>query len=216
MKIEGLEFIPEFERVYPRDWMASQLLGVTGTDHQGLAGIEYSLDEHLRGRDGERKLTKDALGDAIELRETQRTVPGTDVRLTLDAAIQESAEDVLADVGAELKPKGATAIVMDPRDGAILALANWPQVNANAPGDAPDYARQNRAIGATYEPGSTFKAFTVERRAGGAPGDARHAVQPAADDQGRRPRDRRVAPGRLPHADARRASSSSRATSARS
>jgi cell division protein FtsI (penicillin-binding protein 3)/stage V sporulation protein D (sporulation-specific penicillin-binding protein) len=50
---------------------------------------------------------------------------------------------------------------MDPRDGAILALANWPQVNANAPGDAPDYARQNRAIGATYEPGSTFKAFTV-------------------------------------------------------
>ena len=50
---------------------------------------------------------------------------------------------------------------MDPRDGAILALANWPQVNANALGDAPDYARQNRAIGATYEPGSTFKAFTV-------------------------------------------------------
>ena len=161
MEIEGLEFIPEFERNYPRDWMASQLLGVTGTDHQGLSGIEYSLDEHLRGRDGERKLTKDALGDAIQLRETQRTVPGTDVRLTLDAAIQESAEDVLADVGAELKPKGATAIVMDPRDGAILALANWPQVNANAPGDAPDYARQNRAIGATYEPGSTFKAFTV-------------------------------------------------------
>jgi cell division protein FtsI (penicillin-binding protein 3) len=51
--------------------------------------------------------------------------------------------------------------VMDPRDGAILALANWPQVNANAPGAAPDYARQNRAIGHNYEPGSTFKAFTV-------------------------------------------------------
>ena len=161
MELEGLEFIPEFARIYPRDWMASQLLGVTGTDNHGLAGIEYSLDELLRGRDGERKLTKDALGDAIELRETRRTVPGTDVRLTLDAAIQESAEDVLAEVGAELKPKGATAIVMDPRDGAILALANWPQVNANALGDAPDYARQNRAIGATYEPGSTFKAFTV-------------------------------------------------------
>ncbi len=161
MELEGLELIPEFARVYPRNWMASQLLGVTGTDNHGLAGIEYSLDELLRGRDGERKLTKDALGDAIELRETRRTVPGTDVRLTLDAAIQESAEDVLAEVGAELKPKGATAIVMDPRDGAILALANWPQVNANALGDAPDYARQNRAIGATYEPGSTFKAFTV-------------------------------------------------------
>jgi cell division protein FtsI/penicillin-binding protein 2 len=161
MNIEGLQFIPEFERSYPRDWVASQLLGVTGTDHQGLSGLEYSLDEFLRGRDGERRLTKDALGDAIELRDTRPTVPGTPVRLTLDAAIQERAEDVLAEVGQQLQPKGATAIVMDPRDGGILALANWPQVNANAPGDAPDYARQNRAIGATYEPGSTFKAITV-------------------------------------------------------
>jgi cell division protein FtsI (penicillin-binding protein 3) len=161
MHIEGLEFIPEFKRLYPRDWMASQLLGATGTDNQGLAGLEYSLDEHLRGRDGERKLTKDALGDTIDLRETRRTVPGQSVRLTLDAAVQDRAEEVLAQVGQEYKPKGATAIAMDPRDGSILALANWPQVDANNPGDAPDYARQDRAIGATYEPGSTFKAFTV-------------------------------------------------------
>jgi len=161
MKIEGLEFIPEFKRIYPRGWMASQLLGVTGTDKQGLAGLEYSLDEYLRGRDGERKLTKDALGDAIQLRETTPTKAGANVRLTLDGAIQDRAEQVLAAVGERHKPKGATAIVMDPRDGSILALANWPQVDANRPGDAPDYARQNRAIGATYEPGSTFKAFTV-------------------------------------------------------
>jgi cell division protein FtsI (penicillin-binding protein 3) len=161
LEIEGLELIPQFKRVYPRDWMASQLLGVTGTDNQGLSGLEYSLDEHLRGHDGERRLTKDALGEPIELQEVERTVPGSDVRLTLDAAIQNRTEEVLADIGEEWQPKGATAIVMDPRDGAVLALANWPQVNANAPGDAPDYARQNRAIGATYEPGSTFKAFTV-------------------------------------------------------
>jgi cell division protein FtsI/penicillin-binding protein 2 len=161
MKIEGLEFIPEFKRHYPRDWLASQLLGVTGTDGHGLGGLEFSLDEFLRGRDGERRLTKDALGDAIELRETQRTVPGADVRLTLDADIQDRAEEVLAEVGADWQPKGATAIVMDPRDGGILALANWPRVNANEPGDAPDYARQNRAIGVNYEPGSTYKAFTV-------------------------------------------------------
>jgi cell division protein FtsI (penicillin-binding protein 3) len=159
--IEGLELIPEFKRIYPRDWMASQLLGVTGTDNQGLSGLEYSLDDVLRGRDGERKLTKDALGEAIKQRETTPTVPGANVRLTVDNAIQDRAEQVLAEVGQEWKPKGATAIVMDPRDGGILALANWPQVNANAPGDAPDYARQDRAIGATYEPGSTFKAFTV-------------------------------------------------------
>jgi cell division protein FtsI/penicillin-binding protein 2 len=161
LDLPGLEYIPEFERIYPREWMASQLLGVTGTDGHGLAGLEYSLDEFLRGRDGERRLKKDALGDAIELRETRPTVAGTDVRLTLDANLQDRAEEVLAHVGEEWQPKGATAIVMDPRDGGILALANWPQVNANALGDAPDYARNDRAIGATYEPGSTFKAFTV-------------------------------------------------------
>jgi cell division protein FtsI/penicillin-binding protein 2 len=161
LEIEGLEFIPQFKREYPRDWLASQLLGVTGTDGQGLSGLEYSLDEHLRGQDGERRLVKDALGDAIELRDTRRTVPGQDVRLTLDANIQDRAEEVLAEIGEQRQPKGATAIVMDPRDGAILALANWPQVDANNPGDAPDYARQNRAIGVNYEPGSTFKPFTV-------------------------------------------------------
>jgi cell division protein FtsI (penicillin-binding protein 3) len=161
MDIAGLEFIPEFERLYPREWSASQLLGVTGTEGHGLAGLEYSLDEHLRGQDGERRLKKDALGEPIQLRESKPTVRGTDVRLTLDANLQDRAEEVLAEVGEAWKPKGATAIVMDPRDGGLLALANWPRVNANALGDAPDYARQNRAIEVNYEPGSTFKAFTV-------------------------------------------------------
>ncbi len=105
---------------------------------------------------------------------------------------------MLAQVGEEWQPKGATAIVMDPRDGAILALANWPRVNANAPGDAPDYARQNRAIGATYEPGSTFKAFTVAAALEEGKVTPEHELQPAADDRRRRPRDRRGARGRLP------------------
>ena len=161
MEIGGLEFNPEFDRLYPREWSASQLLGVTGTEGHGLAGLEYSLDEFLRGQDGERRLKKDALGEPIQLRETKATVRGSDVRLTLDANLQDRAEEVLAEVGEAWQPKGATAIVMDPRDGALLALANWPRVNANALGDAPDYARQNRAIEVNYEPGSTFKAFTV-------------------------------------------------------
>jgi len=161
LNVEGLEFIPEHRRSYPRNWMASQLLGAVGTDGDGLAGLEYSLDRHLRGRDGERRLVKDALGEAIELRETRRTEPGQQVTLTLDAAIQDKAEEVLSELGREWKPRGATAIVMDPRNGALLALANWPRVNANDPGEAPDFARQNRAVAATYEPGSTFKAFTV-------------------------------------------------------
>ena len=115
----------------------------------------------LRGRDGERRLVKDALGEAIELRETRHEQPGSTITLTIDEAIQDKAEQVLADVGETWRPHAATAIVMDPRTGALLALANWPRVDANQPGHAPDFARQNRAVGTTYEPGSTFKPFTV-------------------------------------------------------
>jgi cell division protein FtsI/penicillin-binding protein 2 len=161
LEIEGIETIPEFRRTYPRDWMASQVLGAVGGEQQGLSGLEFSLSRQLRGSDGERRLVKDALGEPIELRDTSRTVPGSEVRLTLDANLQDKAENVLAGIGERWQPRGATALVMDPRDGDILALANWPRVNANDPGDAPDYAKQNRAIGFTYEPGSTYKAFTV-------------------------------------------------------
>jgi cell division protein FtsI (penicillin-binding protein 3) len=161
LKIPGLEFIPRYKRDYPHDWTASQLLGSTGTDDQGLGGLEFSLDKQLTGTDGERKLVKDAMGEPIEMRDVKPVRPGHDVRLTLDYNIQDRAEQVLNEVGKAWRPKGATALVMDPNSGAILALANWPLVNANALEDAPDYARLNRAIGAVYEPGSTFKAFTV-------------------------------------------------------
>jgi cell division protein FtsI/penicillin-binding protein 2 len=159
--IAGLEFIPEYKRVYPRRWMASQLLGQVGLDGDGLSGLEYSQDVHMHGSDGERRLVKDALGDPIEMQDVKPTLAGQDVQLTLDANLQDRAEEVLAEVGSEWKPKGASAIVMDPRDNSILALANWPQVDANHPAGAPDYARMNRSTSATYEPGSTFKAFTV-------------------------------------------------------
>jgi cell division protein FtsI/penicillin-binding protein 2 len=161
LEIEGLEFIPEFKREYPRDWMASQVLGSVGTEGRGLSGLEYRYDSPLRGRDGERRLVRDALGDTIELREDRRTQPGERVRLTLDANIQDHTEEVLAEVGQTWRPAHATAIVMDPRDGSIIALANWPRVDANALDAAPGDAQTNRAVGATYEPGSTFKAFTV-------------------------------------------------------
>jgi cell division protein FtsI/penicillin-binding protein 2 len=159
--IPGLEFIPDYRREYPLDWMASQLLGAVGTDGNGLAGLEYTFDKQLRGEAGERRLVKDAMGEPLEIRDTKPVKPGEDVTLTLDANLQGQAEEVLAEVGEKWKPKGATAIVMDPHSGALLALANWPRVNANALEEAPEEAKKNRAVATNYEPGSTFKAFTV-------------------------------------------------------
>jgi cell division protein FtsI (penicillin-binding protein 3) len=161
LKIEGIGTVTEPKRTYPQGFLASQLLGLVGTDNVGLSGLEYSQNGPLSGEDGERRLVKDALGEPVSMIETKRSRPGDDLTLTLDASIQERTEAVLADVGQTYTPQGATAVVMDPRTGELLALANWPRVDANNVDGAPAYARRNRALQDNYEPGSTFKAFTV-------------------------------------------------------
>ena len=161
LRLAGIGVMNEPRRRYPQSWLAAQVLGTVGTDNYGLAGIEQSREDRLHGSDGKRKIVRDALGKTISLVEEKRDAPGQDLRLTIDSAIQERVESVLAGVGQAFRPKGATALVLDPRNGEILALANWPRVNAADPGSAPTYARQNRAVTASYEPGSTFKAFTV-------------------------------------------------------
>jgi cell division protein FtsI (penicillin-binding protein 3) len=161
LKLTGIGVMNEPRRRYPQSWLAAQVLGTVGTDNYGLAGIEQSHEKQLHGTDGKRKIVRDALGKPISLVEQKRDQPGEDLRLTIDATIQERVETVLAGVGQTFQPKGATALVLDPRNGEVLALANWPRVNAADPSGAPAYARQNRAVAASYEPGSTFKAFTV-------------------------------------------------------
>jgi cell division protein FtsI (penicillin-binding protein 3) len=161
LKIPGLDFIPEYRRTYPNDWMAAQLLGSTGTDGTGLGGLEYRLNPQLTGTDGERKLVKDAMGTPIEMRDTKPVREGRTVRLTLDANLQQDAEKALTQVGEQWKPKDATAIVMNPNTGALLAVANWPAVNANDLSGAPASADTDRAVSFNYEPGSTFKVVAV-------------------------------------------------------
>jgi cell division protein FtsI (penicillin-binding protein 3) len=161
LKLPGIQLTAAHRRVYPRQYLASQLLGSVGTDGNGLSGIEYADDKVLQGSDGERRLVKDALGESLSIRDTKRAKAGARLELTIDAAIQDKVERVLADVGATYRPHGATAIVMNPTTGEVLALANWPRIDANAPGAAPGYATQDRAVSYTYEPGSTFKSITV-------------------------------------------------------
>jgi len=161
LHLGGIALTPSSRRTYPRDWLASQLLGsASDTPGRGL-GFEYGEDRVLRGQDGIRKVVSDALGQPISIQDARPTIPGRDVQLTIDANVQEKVESVLDGVGQVYRPRGATAIVMDPQTDQILALANWPRVDANDPGGAPPYAQQDRAVGFTYEPGSTFKAITV-------------------------------------------------------
>jgi cell division protein FtsI (penicillin-binding protein 3) len=161
LKIPGIAGKPVMRRVYPRGDLAAQVLGVEGTEGRGLSGLEYSRNTLLHGHSGQRRVVSDALGQPVSITEAHSEVPGAALSLTLDANIQQRTEQVLGAIGRVFSPKDATAIVMDPRSGAILAMSNWPQVNANDPGASSPGAMANRAVGFDYEPGSTFKAFTV-------------------------------------------------------
>ncbi len=161
LKIPGISGTPVMRRVYPRGSLAAQVLGEVGTEGTGLTGIEYSRNSLLRGRSGQRRVVSDAIGQPISITEPHHEQPGENIQLTLDANIQQRAEDVLGAVAQAFDPKDATAIVMEPRSGSILAIANWPKVDANDPSAAPEAALQNRAVGFTYEPGSTFKVVAV-------------------------------------------------------
>jgi cell division protein FtsI (penicillin-binding protein 3) len=158
LKIPGVSGTPVMRRVYPRGALAAQLLGVVGTEGVGLTGLEYARNGILGGHAGERRVVSDAIGQPVSITESHQTVAGQGLGLTLDANIQQRSEDVLAAVAKQFSPKDATAIVMDPRSGAILALANWPRGNGNNPSEG---SLDDRAVSFDYEPGSTFKAVTV-------------------------------------------------------
>ncbi|HEY5193038.1 MAG TPA: penicillin-binding protein 2 [Solirubrobacteraceae bacterium] len=163
LRLPGVQGTPVMRRVYPRGTLAAQVLGIVGTEHEGagLMGLEYSLNSKLAGHAGARRVVSDAIGQPISIAETRHEQAGSSIALTLDANIQQRAEDELSAIGRIFHPKDSTAIVMDPRTGAILAMASWPLVNSNDPPAKPEEAFENRAVSFNYEPGSTFKAVTV-------------------------------------------------------
>jgi cell division protein FtsI/penicillin-binding protein 2 len=161
LKLPGLGFYPEELRTYPQGRVASQVLGFAGMDNRGLEGLERLLDRDLAGRAGSQTVVKDSLGRALDVVSARPEVPGTNVRLTIDHQIQANAEAVLADTVRRYEAKAATAIVLDPQTGAILAMAVAPGYNANRFGTTRADRRRNRAVTDTYEPGSTFKLVTV-------------------------------------------------------
>lgn len=157
----GLGFYPEELRTYPQGPVAAQVLGFAGLDNKGLEGLERSLDKVLAGQSGSQTIVKDPFGRALDVVSTKPETPGKNVRLTIDHQIQANAETILRDTVSRWGARAASAIVMDPYTGSVLAMAVAPRFNANRfPSTRPD-RRRNRAVTDTYEPGSTFKLVTV-------------------------------------------------------
>jgi cell division protein FtsI (penicillin-binding protein 3) len=161
LELPGIGELPDSRRTYPQGTLAAQTIGAVGDENQGLTGLEAGEEDVLQGSDGERRVINDALGEPIRLETVSEASDGEDLKLTLDPAIQERTEEVLGAVGETYSPQGATAIVMDPRNSKLLAMANWPPVDPSDLENADPEDLINRATGFTYEPGSTFKAFTV-------------------------------------------------------
>ena len=157
----GFYFYPEERRAYPQDSVAAQLLGFAGVDNHGLAGLELELDKQLSGHEGKETIVKDPSGQAIDIVDQVPERAGHDVFLTIDHTIQANAEQVLRATVARYHAKAASAIVLDPRTGDVLAMADVPSFDANRYPEASPEAQKNRAVTDMYEPGSTFKVVTV-------------------------------------------------------
>jgi cell division protein FtsI (penicillin-binding protein 3) len=159
--LAGVGFYSEERRRYPQAGVAAQVLGFAGDDNDGLAGLELSLDDVLRGEPGKETVLRDPFGRVVDVLSETAERPGRDVFLTIDHRIQARAEEVLRSTVRQWGAKAATAVVLDPRNGAVLAMATAPGFNANDFSKVrPDYQR-NRAVIDTYEPGSTFKLIPV-------------------------------------------------------
>jgi cell division protein FtsI/penicillin-binding protein 2 len=159
--ILGLGFISEEQRVYPLDHVAAQVVGYAGTDNHGLAGLELGLEGVLSGKPGSETVIRDPSGRAIDVLHSTSAREGESATLTLDHTIQAQAEAVLRNTIDHWHAKGASAIVLDPRTGGILAMAVERGYDANRFPIVPKDRQRNRTVTDTYEPGSTFKVVTV-------------------------------------------------------
>ena len=159
--IVGLGFSPEERRTYPQGKIAAEVVGYAGVDNHGLAGLELQLDEALAGSNGVETVVRDPFGRRLNTIDATEVRDGRDVVTTLDNTLQRRVERVLAETRARWAAKSATAVVLDPRTGGVLAMAVEPGFDANKFPDVPRDRQRNRAVTDTYEPGSTFKVVTL-------------------------------------------------------
>ncbi|HMJ00269.1 MAG TPA: penicillin-binding protein 2 [Gaiellaceae bacterium] len=159
--IVGLGFVNEEQRFYPLKQVAAQVVGYAGTDNHGLSGLELGLEDKLSGKPGSETVIRDPSGQAIDVVNSTAAHQGQNVTLTIDDRIQAQAESVLRRTIDQWHAKAATAVVLDPHTGGVLAMAVEHGYDANQFPIVPKDWQRNRTVTDTYEPGSTFKIVTV-------------------------------------------------------
>lgn len=162
-RVRGLVVEGEGRRYYPRRELGGPLLGFVAPDGEGKDGLEFALNEDLKGRVDKLSGLRDRSGrllfaDGIE---DEQALAGHNVYLTIDQGIQYTAERELMQSAREFEAAGGSVVVVDPNTGEILALASWPFYNPNDYGDSEPGDRKERSASITYEPGSSVKMFTV-------------------------------------------------------
>src|SRR5215831_8066091 len=161
--LRGIYFDQDFVRVYPNGQMLSQVIGFVDHEHKGTMGIERTMQDFLQGEDGFRYIETDRTGKELVPYRGQEDLAkdGSNVKLTVDLGLQNILETELDAACAEFKPKNATAIMMRPQTGEILAMASRPTFDPNKPGNAVPDQEKNRSVVDMVEPGSTFKIVTT-------------------------------------------------------
>ncbi len=163
LEIDGVLLPRESRRAYPLGPVAASVIGFTGVDPKGLAGLEQAYDARVAGRQIRRPVLRDARPGRVLYRsfELEQPIPGDDLHLTIDSSIQHVAERELAATIEEHGAVGGSVILLDPRDGAVLAMASYPGFDPNDFGRYPPRLRRNIPVQDIYEPGSTFKLITA-------------------------------------------------------
>jgi cell division protein FtsI (penicillin-binding protein 3) len=168
-KLEYVEFRAETRRFYPHGQLAAHVIGTVGianpndTIERGTAGVEMSLDDDLAGLPGQIRVFNDVKQNPYDSMVARKPEPGADIVLTIDQNLQYEAEKEIARAAQASGSKSGSIVVMNPYNGEILAMANYPTFDPNeppAPGEAVG-ARSNLAITTPFEPGSVFKVITL-------------------------------------------------------
>lgn len=162
LNIPGVNFQQEFKRYYPEGETMAQLLGFTNIDDIGIEGLELAYQDWLMGINGKKRVVKDRMGEIIEELGVIKTPrPGQDLVLSIDRRIQYLAYHELQNTMDKFAAKSGSVVVVDARNGEILAVANAPSFNPNARGRYTLDSYRNRALTDTFEPGSVIKAFSI-------------------------------------------------------